>query len=325
MSNPLYAELAARLIQEENLIITGHIDPDSDCIGSMLGIYHTFNGSAKGWQLVLEGDIPAYISFLPGTDLIKKPEDIINPKGILLLDCNEAQRAGDWLLPYWRELPAYILDHHEGEADIAEIVICEPEASACGELAAAIAMAGELEIDREAALCFYTAIAGDTGSFRYLNTTPVTHRVAAMLLEKGIDIEEVRINLYENLSHANLKMLSAALGGAEYYFQDKLCLMALTLKDKEKYNAQKSDCSSIVNYALAAKGVKAGILLDEFEDFIKISLRCRSGYQVNILAAEFGGGGHVLAAGCRIDAPLNEAKNLILNKAGEMLFNFKRV
>lgn len=325
MSKEIYAKLAARLSEIENLIITGHVDPDSDCVGSILGIYDAFDGAAKGWQMVLEDDIPDYIKFLPGVEAIIKPEEIKNPGGFLLIDCGEAQRAGDWLPPLWGQMPSFIIDHHEGQPDEAEMTLWEPETAASGELCLRVALAGGQKLGSEAALCFYSAIAGDTGSFRFVNTSPDTHMAAAKLLEIGVDIEEVRNHLYGNFSHANVQMLAAALSGVEYHHEGKICIMALTLADKERYQAQRSDLSNIVNYTLITRGVKVGMLLEEFPNYVKASLRCFRGYRVNQLAAAFGGGGHAQAAGCRLEGSLEEAKARLLAGAQELIFGALRV
>lgn len=321
-----YQELAEILNNTEDLVITGHIDPDSDCVGSLLGLYHLFQGAKKGWNIVLQDDLPNYIKFLPGIELIKKPHELVKPpQAILMVDCNEVARAGQWLEAYWGKLPCYILDHHQGRPDAADMVICEPYVSACGELAARLALAIGRGFDKNSALCLYTAIAGDTGCFRYLNTSASCLKMASLLMETGINIEPVRINLYENLSPANIQMLSAALRDIEYYQAGNICVMALTRKDKMLNNASRSDCSGVVNFTLYTEGVKVGILLDEFEDFVKISLRSRDGYFVNQVAAGFGGGGHNLAAGCKIWDTLENSKQIILDKVREVLFNTVKV
>lgn len=325
MDKEIAAKFIASLAHSDNLLITGHLDPDGDCVGTMLAFYHAFDGGQKGWQMILEDDIPAHAAFMAGAELIGKPADIREAKAILLLDCAEVARAGEWLSPYWQKLPAYILDHHPGPADEAQIIICDTTAAATGELAADMLFCTGIEISRKAAGCLYAALVADTACFRYMNTTPHTLEVGARLLAYGLDAEEIRINLFENLSRANIAMLACALSSVEYHFEGRLCLMSLSLAEKTKNGALKGDCSNIINYTIATKGVKVGILLDENEDDIKVSIRCRRGYEANKMATRFGGGGHLLAAGCRIAGDIDSARRLMIEAAGELAFATRRV
>jgi len=314
------------LSKQQDLLISGHIDPDSDCVGTMLGFFHAMGGKDKNWHIVLQDDIPAHAAFMPGIEMILKPEEFTaTPKAILLMDCNEASRAGEWMLKYWDNCPTYIIDHHPGTPSKAEITIVDTVYAAAGELVTDILKDNNIEFTKDAALCLYSAIAADTACFRYSNTTPHTLVTAAGLLSYGIDAEAVRINLFENLSRANIQTLSAALASVEYFNDGLLCVMTLPKEVKDHYNASKSDCSNIINYTLATKGVKVGILLNEYDDVVKVSLRCRNGYEVNKLAAHFGGGGHRLAAGCRIYEDLKTAKEQIVCAAEELIFHIERV
>lgn len=314
------------LAGKKNVLITGHVDPDSDCVGSMLGVFYALGGPEKGWQMVLQDDIPAHAAFLPGAEKIQKPDALtMQPEAVLLLDCSECARAGEWVCPYWQTIPRYIIDHHQNQPDAAKLALCDPTAAATGELIADLLFAAGWQIDRQVAYCLYTALSGDTGGFRYMNTTPHTLALASHLMTFGIDTEEIRINLFENLSRTNMQMLAVALRSAEYHMDGKLCLLSLPRVEKIAHGAGRGDTSNIVNYTIATRGVRVGVLLDEFDDYVKISLRTRRGYAANVLAAHFGGGGHMQAAGCRIPGDLAYAKKQVVQAALEILFHIKSV
>ena len=176
----------------------------------------------------------------------------------------------------------------------------ETEAAATAEIIAAMIEEAGIKLDRDQAMPLYVGIVSDTGCFRYLNTTPRSMQLCANYLALGIDIEPIRIRLFEDRSYTNMRMLSFALNSLQVSADGKLAWMVVDRATMEKYHAGPGDCISIVNFSLAVVGVKIGLFFEEYEDDVKVSLRSRRGYSVNDVAAKFGGGGHVLAAGCRV-------------------------
>lgn len=316
-----YRQMIDVLQDSKNLLITGHQDPDGDCIGSMLGIYHAFDGKSKGWQMVLQDEMPAYLAFLSGFEEIKSPLDIsIKPDGVLLLDCAEAKRSGTTFLDeYLGKVPFYAIDHHPAQDCACDHYIIEDQASATGEICAAIVEAAGISFTTEAATALYSAIVSDTGCFRYLNTTPRCFTIAARLLAAGIDLEAVRINIFENNSLANVKMLGLALQSLELSADGLVAWMKVDLAGKQLYQAKESDLNNIVNYALSIQGVKIGAFFQEKEGEIKVGLRSRKGYAIDGIARSFGGGGHIMAAGCTVKGTLDEVCGQVLAAIKKML------
>lgn len=316
-----YEKLLEVLKKQENILITGHLDPDADCVGTMLGLYFAFQGERKHWQLILEGDIPDNLLFLPGVELIKKHVDMEEPDAIFLVDCSEAERAGNgWLLPYWNRLPKYILDHHLNCQAEGDIIIQEPRAAATGEMAYKLIELAGVEIDRQTAVNLYAAIVSDTGGFRYSNVTPDVFLIAARLLAKGVDLQEIRINLFEQRSKKAMTILSAAIGSLEYDHDDDIAVMTIDRKTLQRLDAKREDCKEIINFSMMPKGVKVGLLFEDHDGNIRVGLRCREGYDVSAIASRYGGGGHALAAGCIFkEKELAAVKNKILVDVNHML------
>ncbi|MEG1501759.1 MAG: DHH family phosphoesterase, partial [Clostridiales bacterium] len=167
LQNNIYHELLDILQKENNLLITGHIDPDGDCIGSMLAIYHGFNGQAKGWQMVIECPVPEHLLFYPGAEMIKTvgevEKELSSFSSALLLDCNQVFRAGSWLGKLWDDFSnRLIIDHHQGVGDDADLSLIEKDAAATGLIIAVLLQKAGLNIDQDIATCLYGSIAADT-------------------------------------------------------------------------------------------------------------------------------------------------------------------
>ncbi len=307
-------QLLVILRQQEGLALMGHADPDGDCMGSLLGLYHAFEGRRKGWQVVLADPPPFNLRFLPGTEVVVSPELARPPQAVLLVDCAQKARTGsDWLSE--QRVPLYILDHHRGQPDPAALTVVDADACAAGELAALLVEENGQPLSWETATCLYTAMVSDTGCFRYPSTTSRALALAAKLLPLGVDLEQICMQLYENRSPVNMQMVSLAFEHLEYAAGGKICAMAIDQAGKRRCQAQRDDCGNLVNFTLQTRGVKMGIFFDELEDRVRISFRCRRGYQVDGLAASFGGGGHTMAAGCRIPGRLAAVRPVVIARA----------
>jgi len=303
---------------QRNLALVGHEDPDCDCLGSMLALYRAFDGAAKNWRMLRRDPVPPNLRFLPGLELMLDPADLdMRPEGVLLVDCGELSRTGPWLEPMLREEPLYCIDHHATNDFQGAAALVEPEAAATAELAAALIFGAGIAPDDDTALCLYCGLAADTGCFRYLNTTPRAFGQAARLMGQ-VDLELVRIKLFEDRSFANLKMMASCLNNLAVDCGGLLCYSYVSRAERDRYHAGAADCHNIVNYTLALTGVKVGVFFEEYADEVKVSFRCRRGYRVDGLARLFQGGGHLLASGCKVAGGLAEAMPPVLAEARKL-------
>ena len=231
---------------------------------------------------------------------------------VLLLDCSDYQRASSGWLDHYKDRPLYIIDHHFAEMDKGTITLREVEATATAQIIFKLIKAAGRPINSDIAMLLYSGIVSDSGGFRFSNTTPEVLLVAAELLLYGVDLETVRVNLFERRTFANMKILGAALESLQLFYGGAVSLMAIDQASMSRYNAKATDCINIVNFSLLVENVKIGVLLEEREEGVKVSLRCRDNYFINDIAAAFGGGGHARAAGCTLSCSLAAAKSLIL-------------
>jgi phosphoesterase RecJ-like protein len=305
-----------------DLLVTAHHDPDADCIGSMLGLWHMLGGEQRGWILALEDEIPPNLHYLPGVEHIKRPQQIKHrPAAVLLVDCGEARRASRSWLDAYSGLPFYCIDHHISNDFAGVLAVVEHGASSAGEIVAALGEAAGLPLNIAAATCLYCAIVSDTGCFRYENTTPRALETAARLLRLGVDMEQARVNLFESRSLAAMAVLQAAFHNMIFTAAGKLCYTFVRHEEALAVKATPSDFRNIANYTLLGAGVKIGLFFEEGNGQVKVSLRSRQGLRMDKLAQSLGGGGHIRAAGCLLNGNLDKALPQVLEKALEMLEN----
>ena len=178
-----------------------------------------------------------------------------------------------------------------------------------------------VRVDRSMAICLFTAIATDTGFFRFSNTTPTTLRIAARLVEKGADPSEISEQVYEARSLENLKMLGRVLDTLQVDRSGKVAWMEVYGDWLSEFSLDEGQTEGFVNYARMIKGVEVALIFRESaEGKIRISMRSKGNFDVAELAEIFGGGGHARAAGCSLDGQsISEAKELVFEKVYEIM------
>lgn len=307
------------ILDGKDIMVIGHLNPDGDCVGSMLAMYHYYGGKGKNLTPVLMDPVPLYLTGLPGADKIVSLEAYTeHPDVIILLDCNSLGRAGDDKLCALSEHAQVVnIDHHamvNPKERLEEgIRLADPEASATGELLYEYFQMIDgweplpADLKQRVAQVLFTSIAADTGMFRFNNTSSKTFRYAGDLLDCGVDIETARILLFEKKSREQLTMQGMALDKLEVAADGKIAYIAVTQADMARAGVTENNSGNLVGNTMLLDGVKIGMIFQELSDgVVKISLRSRNGYNVGKIAASLGGGGHVLAAGCRMIAPMEQ-------------------
>ncbi|MBQ1501694.1 MAG: bifunctional oligoribonuclease/PAP phosphatase NrnA [Firmicutes bacterium] len=312
-----YRKMIEFLETQDNMLICGHEQPDGDCLGSMTGLYLAFDGPRKNWRMVMSDPVPQNMTFLPAIDKAISPEDIDIPvEAVLMLDGSGLHRTGQWLAPYLPGRKVYCIDHHLSRSFDGDYRVLEPEASATAEIIAAIVGDAGIEMTADIATCLYSGIAGDTGCFRFLNTTQRSLRQAAQMLP-FVDLEEIRIHLFEDCTMSNLQMKGYCCQNLRMEAEGRICYAVMDKETMVRLGGDINDTQGIVNYTLMPHGVQLGVFFEEHDDFVKVSFRSRKGYNACDLAHALGGGGHELAAGARIWEPLEKAVPMVINAAKE--------
>ncbi len=310
-------EEAASILRESGeFLITTHLNPDGDAVGSLLGLGLALKKLNKKVEMVSPHPLPGNYQFLPGSEFVQLPCNLkkqVYDVGVVL-DCTEINRAGKDLEKILRKCKKIInIDHHISNTNFGNINVVDPAAAATGELVFKILTVMRVEITPDMATNLYFALATDTGSFQYQNTTPGCHRTAATLLELGAAQEKIQQFLNENRSLTSLRLLEKSLGTLSVSESGLTAWMTVSQKFLEEVGGKIEDCEGFIDYPKSLAGVEVGILFKELaENEIKVGFRSKNFLNVNQLAALFGGGGHERAAGCTIRGPLKEVERKVI-------------
>lgn len=303
------------LKQASSVAIGGHIRPDGDCVGSCMGLYQYIRDNYKD----IEADV--YLEEIPNSyQFIKATEDIRHeiPEGkiydlFICLDCGDAQRLGFSGELFEIAKHTLCVDHHVTNGAFAEENYVEPDASSTSELI--YNLIPQEKITKEIAEALFMGIAHDTGVFQYSCTSPSTFRAAAVLQEKGIDVEKlVNKTFYEKTYHQN-QVLGRALLESILFLDGKCIASAISRKDMEFYQVKPKHLDGIVSQLKMTKGVEAAIFMYELEPGVyKVSLRSVDQVDVGKVAQYFGGGGHRKAAGCTMPGTVHDVLNNLIRQ-----------
>lgn len=312
------------LAESHRIVITTHVNPDGDGLSSELALARFLEKSGKEVRIVNRDPAPEIFAFLPGSDRIRVLENLPSDADlVVVLDCGGLDRSG-LKVDAAAALPVVVIDHHLTNDHDGEVNLLDAKASATGELVYLLLREmegeGEVSIDFPVALCLYTSIFTDTGSFRYSNTTPKAMTIASELLAYGVDSWMVAEQVYESKSYPVLKLTGTFLQTLSVSRQGRFAWGTIRLTDLEQTGTREEHTDGFVNYPRSIRGVEVAILFREVPgSSVKISMRSKGKVNVAAVAEEFGGGGHHNAAGCVLEGNLPEVTRRVLKIVGDSL------
>ena len=292
-----------------NFIITTHVNPDGDAVGSELALARYLQSLGKNVTIINHSPTPDYLLFmLNSNDNILEFNEALhsslinNTDVIITLDLSQLSRTKS-LEDIIRSsnTSKICIDHHPLPEDYAEHSLVETTSSSTGELVYYLLKQAEAEITLDLALPLYVAIMTDTGSFKYERTTAELHRIIAELLDAGVIPIKIHQAIYDQGSASRIQLLGRAFNSLVVAGNGKLAYMVITNNDLKETNSTEEDVEGFVSYTLSIKGVEVGLFFFELENGFKISFRSATTIPVNKLAGEFNGGGHFFAAGARLE------------------------
>lgn len=298
--------------------------PDGDAIGSVLSMYYFLKQKGKNPIVINHSPTPQNFKFLD-TGIIKVFADneeensgiINNCDLILLMDTNEFARTKS-LENILRNSPKpkICIDHHLGinENDFADFISDTNYPANCQLLYDFYSENDSTAIDEKIATLLYTGIMTDTGGFRFPRTDDKTFLTAAELIRRGADPVEIYDKVFGNTSLKKLKLIGRFIESLEFFNDGKLCIGYVTRKDFDELHLAEDDMEGLSAYTMDISKVRAGIVVVELKNGLKLSFRSKGDINMNGFAKEFGGGGHKNASGARVyDISLNELKEKILS------------
>ncbi len=311
MSDPI--RIAETIRGCSRILISAHKSPDGDTLGSQLALLLALGKMHKTVTAHNLDPVPEIYQFLPHADRIKTGLPVQGRYDAYIVIDADPPRTG----LFDKQYPADILiniDHHITNSREWPLTWLDPDASACGEMIYKLIQVLGVPIDRDIALCLYTAIFTDTGSFRYSNTTPESMKIAAEMLEAGADPWIVTENVYESFAYRRLKLLGAVLAGMERSGDGMIAWVVVSDELYHQTGTTAEDTDSFINFVRSVKGIEVAVLFRQTgESQYKLSLRSKGRIDLSGLAQSFGGGGHKNAAGGVMNGTLEEVKRTVLN------------
>jgi phosphoesterase RecJ-like protein len=292
----------------ERIFMTAHVNPDGDAIGSLLALALALRAKGKPVTVGMQDPTPASCAFLPGAETIVPPPVSGDFDLAIVLDCENPGRAGSLESVVLNCPKILAIDHHPSNRSFGDAEIRDTSAAATGEILYDFLLSGGYVIPPDIAECLMAAIMLDTGGFRYSNTSPKTLRTAAALREIGADIPGIYRQLFEDRPGGSVKLMGIALSRLEAAAGGRIHFAYLTQGDFKLAGAGENETDGINSQLIGILGTEASALFRESASGgVRVSLRSREWLDVNRVARVFGGGGHVRASGCTVQAPLPDA------------------
>jgi phosphoesterase RecJ-like protein len=309
----------------QHFLLTTHVRPDGDGLGSMLALDSVLRRKGKRVQLAIASSVPPRYDFLHARErvqLFEMPGDEFkNTEAILVLDTGTWNQLGDvGLFLRGHRAAKAVIDHHLTQDDLGAQRFVDASAEATGRLVfEAINALGE-PITPEVANSLFVALAMDTGWFVHANTHANTFALAGQLVAAGARNAELHVRLFESDRLERLKLKGSVLDRLQVMNNGKLAYSEIQLVDYKRTGTMPQDSEDFVNLMLSIKGVEVGLLfMEQPRGGVKVSFRSRAAVDVARIAEQFGGGGHRLASGATIEAPLEEARARVLHAVSSAL------
>lgn len=302
------AEAARLLLGWDRLLLLTHVRPDGDTVGSAAALCRALRDLGKTAYLLTNPELTA--TYAPYAAPYTAPEGFA-PDRVVSVDIAALSLLPDNARLYQDRVDLAI-DHHPSQEFFARETCLEADSAACGEIVYDI-ITRLTPVTPDIALPLYVAISTDTGCFVYSNTTPRTHRIAAALMDCGIDAAPVNKALFRTKSVTRLAMESRMVADMELYDQGRVVVMQIPLSLRQELHATDADIEELSSLAALVEGTDCGVTLRELRPG-QIKLSLRTGPRVNATAVcrRLGGGGHRAAAGAILPGTMEEAKAAVL-------------
>jgi phosphoesterase RecJ-like protein len=308
--DPKMIEKAKTLFQSsKKIIITNHLNPDGDAMGSALGLAGVLRKMNFEVEVIVPNVYPNFLFWMHGNDEVTVFEEQevesnlkINEADLIIhLDYNALKRSGSMEESLTQaKAKRVLIDHHQQPESFPDVLYSDTSMSSTCEMVFHFIenMNWLAHLTKNEAECLYTGLVTDTGGFRYSSTSPETHRVAGELLHLGVEPQIVASQIFDTNTKTRLALLSRCLERMEVLEEYKTAILSLRKEDLEEFDFKKGDSEGFVNYGLSLIGINQSIFLSEKDGKTKMSFRSKGKFDVNQLAREhFNGGGHINAAG----------------------------
>jgi phosphoesterase RecJ-like protein len=319
-------QVAHEIRTRERFLLTAHEGPDGDALGSLLGMHHLLTQLGKDSVMFLaskEFPLPIEYRFLPLEEVFHEAPADMADRAAVFLDCGNIDRMPVDFLSADGVFTINI-DHHHDNTLFGDVNLVEVDASCTAEIVYELAILLGVPITSEMAAALYVGLVTDTGKFMYENTNARTHRIAADLIEAGVDVDETYRRLYEHVPIEKLRLLSRALEKIRHHSDGRLVLAYVGAGDYEASGAGEEMTEGIIDHLRSVEGARVAALIRDLGDrgraARKVSLRSSDGVvDVSAIARKHGGGGHKRAAGFSTDLELEALVSFLSGEVSAQL------
>jgi phosphoesterase RecJ-like protein len=315
-------ELAILVREPRRSVICAHVRPDGDALGSCLALALALQQLGHQVSVLNEDGLPSTLAFLPGAELVRRPDGPVDADAVFALDTATQPRLGTAVNAAIAGIPLIVnVDHHVSNTRYGRLCYIDEHAPATGQIVAEWIEAAGVPITPAIADNLYTAISTDTGSFQYSSTTPATYRWAARLVELGVDVGELNRKIYQSHPLRRVRLLGELLKVLDISEDGRCASWHLTTAMARRAEARPEDTENMIDHIRAIQGVVVAAFFEELADGkIRLSLRSKDPrFDASELCARFGGGGHRMASGARLPGPLDDARQRVMTAIHEAL------
>ena len=313
--------IAKELRDNKRFLLTTHINPDGDAIGSLGALALVLEDLGKQVVAYCHDEIPGFLRFLPHSDRIVREILSANRFDVaVVLDCGELDRIGNAAGVLQRVEKIIHIDHHSSSDDFGQLNLVRPECSSTAEILYEVFQAIPVSLNVEAAENIYTAILTDTGSFRFANTTARALVIAAEMVALGVAPDKIASEVYDSMSPERLRLLALSLNTLTLRANGRLATMLVSQRMLDETNTTVMDTDGFVNYPRGVDTVEMAIFFREMDSGkVNVSLRSRGKLNVAEFARSYQGGGHHNAAAFRAEGSVKEVVDEVVAAAEEFI------
>lgn len=315
-NNDSLKTIADAIRSADQIAIACHVRPDGDAIGSIVGLARSLALAGKHVRVLSEDGVPWNLAFLPFSDTVEK--SVAEPLELdlaIALDTATKERLGERTLKAFSEAALLVnIDHHGTNPGYGHLNHIDTASPATGQIVYELLSTQDFPVDDAVRENLFAAISTDTGSFQYSSTTPRTHRIIAEMMESGLDTAILAQKLYQEHPLRRVKLLKALLNEMKLSAEGRIASWALTVETQRAVNMDLGDTEGLIDSLRTIQGVVAAVIFEETpEGKVRVSARSKDArLDVSKVCAEFGGGGHRMAAGARLPGPVAQAEERFL-------------
>jgi phosphoesterase RecJ-like protein len=306
----LLARIRDEVMRRERFLITSHIRPDGDSIGSQMALAYALEALGKQVRLVNRDAAPPSLHAFPGVERIEVAEQVEGAyDALFVMECGDLSRTGVAGLDDYFTIN---IDHHPGNAMFGAVNWFDGGAAACGEMVFDVIATLGVALTVEMATHIYMAILTDTGSFHYSSISPRTFDICRQALEAGVDPVTIARTVFDSNNVGRLKLFGAVLNTIQLDPSGRLAMLYLDHDMARTAGGTYEDTEGLINLPLTVREIQAVAFYKESDDGqYRVSMRSKGDIDLCSVAKRFGGGGHKNASGCTVPGPYDEARRVI--------------